>query len=123
MSLPKHSNPTQLRYDEKDNVYVQAHAPYNFVPLPEKMVPAQPLPDYGIYHPELLTGWIDCTLETCSPTYIRGMMTEQQYKEFGEKGSDELTPEQKDARAPFYSTSEDKKPVIPGSSLRGMIRT
>jgi CRISPR-associated protein (TIGR03986 family) len=124
---PKHTDPILMRYDEKSDLFANARAPYNFVPLPEKMVEAKTPPPQDRYDPDLLTGWIDCTLETCSPTYIRGMMTEVQYKEFGQTGSSELTDEQKKTRAPFFSSSEKElegflAPVIPGSSLRGMIR-
>ena len=124
---PKHTDPKLMRYDEKSDVFVQARAPYNFVPLPEKMVEAKAPPPQDIYDPDLLTGWIECNLETCSPTYIRGMMTEVQFKNFGQTSSSELTDEQKNARAPFFSSSDKDEEgfltsVIPGSSLRGMVR-
>lgn len=34
---PQHSNPTRTRRD-RDGIEHQARAPYNFVPLPEKVV-------------------------------------------------------------------------------------
>jgi CRISPR-associated protein (TIGR03986 family) len=124
---PVHSNPTGPREDKRGNI-VWAFAPYNFIPLPEKMVSARTPLDQDVYHDkkEALTGWIDCELETCSPTYVRGLMTEETYKEISQN-SDELTPEQKKKIAPFYSTEEEKieglpRPAIPGSTLRGMIR-
>jgi len=122
----KHTNPSKPRRDSKGN-RIWARAPYNFIPLPDQIVLAQdPLP-HEAYDPEGLTGWIDCELETCAPTYIRGMMTELLFKEQGEKKPDALTAEEKLARAPFFSTGEERlagfpAPVIPGSSLRGMIR-
>lgn len=115
----KHTNPRPDR---------MAWAPYNFVPLPEKIVPApERIPGHDAYVPGTLTGWIECELETCSPTYVRGMLTEAQFAEQGDKKSDALTKEQKETRAPFFSTTEEKiegrlRPTIPGSSLRGMIR-
>lgn len=115
----KHTNPRPDR---------MARAPYNFVPLPEKIVPARdPLPGHNAYVPGTLTGWLECELETCSPTYVRGMLTAAQFAEQGEKKSDALTKEQKEARAPFFSTTDEEIegrpcPTIPGSSLRGMIR-
>lgn len=105
----KHTNPTKPRWDKKDRVEVTAVAPYNFIPLPEKMVVAQPPPDHDSYQPEPVayTGWIECQMETCSPTYIRGMLTE-------DVPDDEQNPD-------FFSVQDDI-PLIPGSSLRGMIR-
>lgn len=119
----KHTNPTKPRWDRKDRVEVTAVAPYNFIPLPEKMVVAQPPPDHDSYQPEPVayTGWIECELETCSPTYIRGMLTEKQFASFGQAGPDQLTEEQKKEMANFFGVVENV-PLIPGSSLRGMIR-
>jgi hypothetical protein len=86
----KHSNPTRPRVD-KDGRQHWARAPYNFVPLPEKMIKArEPLP-HDKYDEKGLTGWIECELETCSPTYVRGMLTEAQYNEQGEKKTEELS--------------------------------
>jgi CRISPR-associated protein (TIGR03986 family) len=121
----QHSNPSQPRRDKGNRIW--ARAPYNFVPLPDKMVIAQPPLSHDKYHEEGLTGWIDCELETCSPTYIRGLMTELQYKTSGKKKPDALMVEEKLERAPFFATGDERiegylTPVIPGSSLRGMIR-
>lgn len=119
----KHTNPTKPRWDKKDRVEVTAVAPYNFVPLPDKMVAAQPPLDHDSYQPEPIayTGWIECELETCSPTYVRGMLTEKQFAEFGQGGADTLTDDQKKVMAHFFAVEKDV-PLIPGSSLRGMIR-
>jgi CRISPR-associated protein (TIGR03986 family) len=115
---PKHSNPVET----------WARAPYNFVPLPEKMVPAQEPLDHDAYHEGALTGWIDCDLETCSPTYVRGMYTVANYEAFGNVKPDQMKPEDKEKQAPFFATTGEMldgfpKPALPGSSLRGMIRT
>jgi len=123
----KHTNPSRPRRDRDGRTY-WAHAPYNFVPLPETLAPAPAgLPDHDGYGEGLLTGRIECELETCSPIYIRGTLTPSDFREFGEKGPDELKVDQKERRAPFFSTEEAKpnvlpKPSIPGSSLRGMVR-
>jgi CRISPR-associated protein (TIGR03986 family) len=129
--IPEHTDPTEFRRhvldkDSGDFIDVQSRAPYNFVPIPEKMVEAQrPLPSSGVYVSNTLTGWIECKLETCSPVYVRGMLTDTQFKEFGQKSADQLTSEEKEARAHFYSYENGggPTPVIPGSSLRGMIRS
>lgn len=121
----KHTNPTRPRRDRS----VAAYAPYNFVPLPQRMVVARiPLPAHNAYPEGTLSGRIACQLETCSPTYVRGMMTRAQFEAFGEKKPDQLSEEEKLLRAPFFATSEkpvgnQPEPAIPGSSLRGMLRT
>ncbi|WP_052337850.1 TIGR03986 family CRISPR-associated RAMP protein [Chloroflexus sp. Y-396-1] len=122
----KHTNPTKPRRDRNGRTF-WAHAPYNFVPLPERVVPAQDLPGLDSYGDGLLTGRIECELETCSPLYVRGMMTPSDYQVFGEKGPDQLTVDEKEKRASFFSTEETRieghpQPAIPGSTLRGMVR-
>lgn len=132
---PIHSNPTR-----GDRI---AHAPYNFIPLPEKIVTvkAEDLPGHDSYsHNEsTYTGWFDCDLETCSPIYVRGMMTVEEFEKYdpeeeaklSDKKPDELEKmrQLKQQRAHFYSTERgdtsekiESRPMIPGSSLRGMIR-
>jgi|NOAtaT_7_FD_contig_121_360159_length_4634_multi_3_in_0_out_0_1 CRISPR-associated protein (TIGR03986 family) len=91
----------------------KAIAPYNFVELPDKIVEAEPLPDGDRYHGDRYTGKIECTLTTSSPLYIRCGLTISDFKE--EKESKD-NPE-------FFYTADKLKPVIPGSSLRGMLRT
>lgn len=117
----RHTNPTQKRYDSKNGLYIEARAPYNFIPLPERVVPAPTIPDHDIYHRDALSCCIEVELETLSPTYVRGMMTLEQYKQLSGKGSDQLTPDEKEKLAPFFQV--DSRPVIPGSSLRGMLRS
>ncbi len=133
---PIHSNPTR-----SDRV---AHAPYNFVPLPEKIVTVdmEDLPGHDSYSHkhDIYTGWFDCTLETCSPIYVRGMMTLEEFGQYdpeeeaklSDKKTDELEKmrQLKQRRAHFYSTERGasgkktaSRPMIPGSSLRGMIRS
>lgn len=100
MKLPKHQNPRTDR---------EARAPYNFVPLPEKVLPAAPV-DLDAYHPGRHTGWFDCLLTTETPLYVRcGLLPEQSEKE-------------KDRPAFFFTDPTGREPVIPGSSLRGMLR-
>ena len=123
----KHANPTKPRLDRKNRTEQWAVAPYNFIPLPDKMATARRPIDHDSYYPEGATGWIECELETCSPTYIRGMLTESEYETFGQAKPDQLKDDQKELMAPFFSVGETQiegKPVprIPGSSLRGMIR-
>jgi len=107
MSIPKHINPTKEKRE--------ARAPYNFIPLPEKVVTLQVdrLPDQGVYHPELHTGYIDCELTTSSPVFVRAGLTPEQAA--AQKESKDLPD--------FFYLNDKKQPVIPGSSLRGMLRT
>jgi len=92
-----------------------AIAPYNFVPLPERVVPAevqQPL-DQSVYHAGRFTGRIACTLTTESPLYVRcGLTPEQLAAGLEAKQLSE-----------FFFTASPDTPVIPGSSLRGMLRS
>ncbi len=122
----KHSYPTRPRRDKNRQVW--ARAPYNFVPLPAKIIAARPPLEHDIYHADALSGAIECEMETGSPTYVRGLMTEVQFRTVGQKKPDELTAEEKIAHAPFYGPSAQKvegypTPIIPGSTLRGMVRT
>ncbi|MEG4228552.1 TIGR03986 family CRISPR-associated RAMP protein [Microcoleus sp. N9_B2] len=121
-----------------------AKAPYNFVELPEKIVAAEDLPNGDRYHLERHTGRIECTLTTESPLYIRcGMIptnftkyselpekyskppqdaTEQQKKQWEEEKKQWETDRRK-TLAPFFTYRKDNLPILPGSSLRGMLRT
>ncbi len=122
---PKHTNPTR---DDR-----RARAPYNFVPVPDKPIvypddERNPLRiDQGAYHPERRSGWIDLEIETRSPVYVRGPLTPDQYAVMERQEADDLdrTPHlQKMRNRPdFFHTGDPDRPAIPGSSLRGMIRT
>jgi CRISPR-associated protein (TIGR03986 family) len=105
--LPKHINHVP------DNR--KAIAPYNFVELPDKVVEVDKysLPSHDCYYGDRHTGKIECTLTTSSPLYIRCGLTTSDFKK--EKESKD-NPE-------FFYTINKLKPVIPGSSLRGMLRT
>jgi CRISPR-associated protein (TIGR03986 family) len=114
---PVHTNPTNPRR--------RARAPYNFVPLPANIVTTDMPPSQDRYHDDTHTGWFDCEMETCSPFYVRGMMTLDQFDK-ADKKAKELSVEEKLERAPFYSYKQkdgQPAPVIPGSSLRGMLRS
>ena len=96
-----------------------AIAPYNFIELPEQLVTAE-LENDGKLHAndryclDRYTGRIECTLTTSSPLYIRCGLTSDEYREGKE------TKKNPDF---FYIDPVTKKPVLPGSSLRGMLRT
>jgi CRISPR-associated protein (TIGR03986 family) len=98
----------------------KAKAPYNFVELPNDIVTVEvdSLPQHNTYYPQSdnkYTGRIHCTLTTKSPLYIRCGLTKEEF---------ECGAESKDLPDFFYTeiASTARKPVLPGSSLRGMLR-
>ncbi|HEU4327852.1 MAG TPA: TIGR03986 family CRISPR-associated RAMP protein [Roseiflexaceae bacterium] len=106
----------------------EALAPYNFVPLPEQIVRAEPLPDQDRYAPDdgptpRYTGRIRCLLKTWSPLYVRCGYTPADFADHGGKPFSELSPEQQRRRGQFFHHDRVEEPVIPGSSLRGLLRT
>lgn len=115
MNIPRHVNPTKEI----------ARAPYNFVPLPEKIVTIDPdtLPDQDRYDPERHSGTIECVITTASPIYVRAPLTPEEF-ERQERGEDDQAPWRERVRnkPDFFSIDPDKTPRIPGSSLRGMLR-
>jgi len=106
MKLPK--QPTIVERER------QALAPYNFVELPDAVVTirASQLPDQSVFHASSHSGWIDCRLVTESPTFVRAGLTLSQV-EGGMQSRD--VPE-------FFYVWERDDPVIPGSTLRGLLR-
>lgn len=103
--------PKQIREIHRNR---QAVAPYNFVELPDQVVPAPKLPETNSYDSKRHTGKITCTLTTASPLYIRCGLTQAEF---------EQKLEAKNLPDFFYTDLANKQPVIPGSSLRGMLRT
>ena len=119
IKLPVHVNPTDPMMISK--------APYNFVPLPECIVSgaesAADLPDHDQYYSDRLSGYFDVTLTTKSPMYIRGLLTRQEYSDQKVETQNDLPFRDRIKNKPdFYYTHDPNQPVIPGSSLRGMIR-
>ncbi len=97
-----------------------AVAPYNFVELPNDIVEVMQdfLPRQNVYYPESenrYTGKIECTLTSKSPLYIRCGLTKEEF---------ECGTESKDLADFFYTeiVTKARKPILPGSSLRGMLR-
>lgn len=97
----------------------QAIAPYNFIELPEQVVSAElennsKLRDNNCYYLDRHSGRIECVLTTSSPLYIRCGLTSQEFQE---------GKESKDNPDFYYIDPKTKKPILPGSSLRGMLRS
>lgn len=109
-----------------------AWAPYNFVPMPNKPVYAEldaegKPPRHDIYDAERHTGYFEVTLTTETPLFVRGMLTEAEITYHDENGARKVLPpkERSDIlrKKPDFFSPDGAKPVIPGSSLRGMLRT
>lgn len=114
----------------------RAIAPYNFVELPEKVVEAEPLPDQDCYHEysehlingktvkiKRHTGTIKCSLTTESPLYTRCGWSPEDFAEHGETAFKDLSDEIQKLRAKFFISPATAQLMIPGSSLRGILRT
>ena len=128
-------SPARIRHVNPSTPVRTAKAPYNFVPLPEKVLfvddglptirkaaggswqldeerRIKPWESQDRFLPGSLSGWIDLELKTLTPLFIRGTVRHGQIE--GQPKESRLRPE------PF-STPEGR-PAIPGSSLRGMLR-
>jgi CRISPR-associated protein (TIGR03986 family) len=134
MPLPVHQNPI----DNNQNLIPDrtASAPYNFVPLPERIVKAvegaAQLPSHDTYandgYPH--TGYFVVKLTTKSPLYVRCPFTRDEF-DLDEQGIDRnrrkidnqtrYADRIKNTPHFFYTRGPDQ-PVIPGSSPRGMLR-
>ncbi len=134
MAYPKHVSPS----DPHDT----ALAPYNFVPLPDQVVtlPAtaldKELPDQDQYHTHRHTGHIDVTLVTKSSLYVRGPLTTDEFAQQERDEKDDVPPDRQVKNKPDFFSADpppapsqsprppaERQPSIPGSSLRGMLRT
>jgi CRISPR-associated protein (TIGR03986 family) len=131
---PKHIDevPEFIKDDKGKDIPRRAVAPYNFVELPDKVVEAeQPLPEGDRYHPNKdkevalprHTGRIECTLTTKSQLYTRCGWSPEDFAEHGEKAFKDLPDDIKHKRANFFINPATQKPIVPGSSIRGMLRT
>lgn len=94
----------------------RAVAPYNFVPLPNPpiVLPAPGAPEEGhdSYDPSRCTGTLSLHIETLTPLYIRGTVPLAADGKPAGEAKDQVQ---------FFAPS--RVPSIPGSSLRGMIRS
>jgi CRISPR-associated protein (TIGR03986 family) len=105
MPIPNHQNPHTNR---------AAIAPYNFVPLADPVVTAPELPPRDRYHPDRHTGVIHCTMLALTQLYTRAALEPE-----------EAARQQEAKHKPdfFYIDPATKTPVIPGSGLRGVVRS
>jgi CRISPR-associated protein (TIGR03986 family) len=91
-------------------------APYNFVPEPNPPRPWCKAPSHELYDSERISGYIDLKFEAKSDFFIQGWRALEDHRK--------LKPTQ-DGKVPRVTDSFliNGKPGIPGSSLRGMVRT
>lgn len=112
----------------------KAKAPYNFVELPGKIVEAEPLPHGDRYYDheedqsqpnkiKRYTGRIKCTVTPESQIYIRCGWNPEDFAKYSESSFKDLSEVLKQTRPNFFHYPADLSPIIPGSSLRGMLRS
>jgi CRISPR-associated protein (TIGR03986 family) len=112
MTHPRHVSP---RPDQA------ATAPYNFVPLPQAVLRAadcvegEPWRCHDRYDRDLHSGWLELTITTETPLFIRGPQRP------GPNGGWATGADARLRSDPAMTAGGE--PVIPGSSLRGMLRT
>jgi len=102
--MGKNKKKTEKRHTQKVRASNQsrrlpAKAPYNFIQLNEYMIPALPIPTFNKYHKDRYCGYINLEIKSLTPLYIKRVKD---------------IPD-------FFSING--KARIPGSSIRGMIRT
>jgi CRISPR-associated protein (TIGR03986 family) len=108
MDLPEHvSSNTDAR---------RGKAPYNFVPLPEAIFlpPDAPFKAHERLDTDRLHGFIDLDITTETELYTRCAYPPS------EEGKD---VQRSRPRQAFYHHGDEDRPVIPGSSLRGLVRS
>jgi CRISPR-associated protein (TIGR03986 family) len=113
---PRHINPTDPQR--------KASAPYNFVPLPNSIFTVEdgievlgqqvkPWQAHDSFIPGTHSGWLNLTITTVTPLYIRAPVTLRK----------DRTWDTRDSRLrPSSYCRPDGRLAIPGSSLRGMMR-
>jgi CRISPR/Cas system CSM-associated protein Csm3 (group 7 of RAMP superfamily) len=113
----------------------EAVSPYNFVPLPEKVlvIGKETLPDHDRYHQKRHTGYLTLDIKTETPMYTRCAYptTVWNQAEFRKPDGtldmaffDGEKPKPISVRATqdFFHRGTPNLPVIPGSTIRGMTR-
>jgi CRISPR-associated protein (TIGR03986 family) len=119
----KHDNPRYKRRAHSGEEY-RSTAPYNFVPLPESVrLVEQPIPGHDHYLGGL-TGYFDCTLTTLTPLYTRTALKPEFFAHWGDDIRKLMKdPVASETYAQFFHIDNMEEPLIPGSTLRGMVRS
>lgn len=114
MSAPKPAAALPTHVDPEVNRL--SYAPYNFVPLPDAVMPAPTGPSpHDRYVAGSHTGSIDLVLKAETPLYVRCAPPAEH--------ADDEQPRTNRHRQHFFHHGDPERPVLPGSSLRGMIRS
>ncbi len=116
-------NPQRKNHTQPAANLPAATSPYNFVPLHTTVVPAETSPGgdsctFDRYHDGKHTGYIELSITTKTPLYIRDSLTKE---EMAEKEKLETDKKKKYINPDFFSP-DGGNVCIPGSSLRGMAR-
>ncbi|MEW6227516.1 MAG: TIGR03986 family CRISPR-associated RAMP protein, partial [Bacillota bacterium] len=113
MKRPSHVDPSK---DER-----RSRAPYNFVALPADIIsvpvggPGSGIVEHDRYVPGRHTGWIDISMTTETPLFVRCAPPAQH--------GDDIDDKRDVHRRHFFHHGDESRPVIPGSSIRGMVRS
>jgi CRISPR-associated protein (TIGR03986 family) len=115
--IPSHSNPSIPNRI--------AYAPYNFVSLPQQVVSADyKIPGHDKYAEHNHTGYLDCILTTLTPTYTRTALSPDFFARWNDDKLGMMRDNQaREVYAQFFGLDDVQRPMVPGSSLRGMARS
>ncbi|MBD3377439.1 TIGR03986 family CRISPR-associated RAMP protein [candidate division KSB1 bacterium] len=105
--ISKHKDMSSTRENDK------ANAPYNFVPLNRDVLNSDLSVFQDKFHPDKKSGFIELTVKPKTPIFIRAADTVEEYREKQKTN--------KPINSDFFNINGSK--CIPGSSLRGMVRT
>ncbi len=104
MKMPRHS--TSIPAERLTT------APYNFIPLSESVMPAkEKAPSWDHFHTGTLSGEICYSMTCLTPVYTKAAVPPRE--------SDEDNPRYRD----FFHHGNPMLPVMPGSTVRGLIRS
>jgi CRISPR-associated protein (TIGR03986 family) len=113
-----------VQHQSPQNNNIKAKSPYNFVPLPERILPAEEFKANDKYHADRHTGHIKLKIKSETPLYTRCAFPSNLYNNpdnLDENGKVKVNAvhECQD----FFHHGNNAVPVIPGSTLRGMTRS
>ncbi|MCL4508093.1 MAG: TIGR03986 family CRISPR-associated RAMP protein [Chloroflexi bacterium] len=108
----------------RDEPLQRATAPYNFVPFPDSVVWVDEPPPGDRYHANRYTGVIELVITAKTPLFIGGTRSlDADRDEKGENAAVSGGPRRSNGGAPIEFFAPRGSIAIPGSSLRGMLRS
>jgi len=110
-----------IEIEQIKSISEPAKAPYNFVPLNENVIKSEEKPGqnnctFDKFHSGKNTGYIELTIKTKTPLYIRDTLNQEEM----ERSDEAEKSDSKFINPDFFSPAGEIR--IPGSSLRGMVR-